>query len=53
MFQFFRKRKPAEYIALCRWIDSADTFTVQGYGAGLASLAADPCIEILSVTEIK
>jgi hypothetical protein len=52
MFKFFKSRKPAEFLAVCRWLDSADTFTIRGYGAGLASLESDPCIIILSVERI-
>lgn len=52
MFRFFKKSRPVEYRVTYRWIDTTDVFVVTGYSAGIASLQADPCIEILSVKKV-
>lgn len=52
MFRFFKKARPAEYRVTYRWIDTVEVFEVTGCSAGIASLQADPCIEILSVEKV-
>lgn len=52
MFRFFKKSRLAEYRVVCRWIDTDDIFEVTGYSAGIASLQADPCIEIISIEKV-
>lgn len=52
MFKFFRKSRPAEYRVVYRWIDSNEVCESFGFSAGIASLEADPYIEILSVEKV-
>lgn len=52
MFRFFKKSRPVEYRVTYRWIDTVEVLEVTGYSAGIASLQADPCIEILSVEKV-
>lgn len=52
MFKFFKKSRPAEYRVTCRWIGTDEVFEVTGYSAGIASLQADPCIEIITIEKV-
>lgn len=52
MFRFFKKSRPVEYRITYRWIDTTKVFEVTGYSAGIASLQADPCIEIIAIEKV-
>lgn len=52
MFKFFKKSRPVEYRVTCRWIDTAEVFEVIGCSAGIASLQADPCVEIIAIEKV-
>lgn len=48
MFKFFkRNNKPTLYRVIYKWIDSEEILETEATSAGLASLDADPGIEIL------
>lgn len=52
MFKLFKKSRPVEYRVTYRWIDSNEIYESYGFSAGIASLEADPYIEILSVEKV-
>lgn len=53
MFNFFRKRKTSNlYQVTYKFAGESENHTITATSAGLATLEADWCIEVLSVVKI-
>lgn len=49
MFNFFNRKRPILFMVTWKFYDDPMVMTQEATSGGLASLDADPCIEILSV----
>ena len=52
MFKFFKKNRTPEYKVTWKFIGEDEIYKNLSFSAGLASLDADPMVEILSIEKM-